>query len=495
MAAAPATLIGCSRSATSEKLKPKIRLIYLLRAEVKTGPGWPNVGYDFRPDIEAIGSALSSREIDVVATQVTGRAQAEAVAERDEQSGIDGYVVYQMDSWEGEILTFAQTGKPVLYVDFRFGGSGGFLPYNSNFINSWYRWKFRNVGFVSSSRLADVLAAVDCLALVIRDASPTTFGAQAARIRKSLTPPAGKLDPQVDELAVLSPQECVLQLKNSKIVVVGNRTTAAASSIFGIPLTEVRYSDLDVAWQGADRDEAAMLAQRWQQAALDVVDVPFETLRSSAAMYLGMKALLKTHQANAIAVNCFGGFLGGHLHAYPCLGFHELGNEGLVGACEGDVRSAATMLAFSTLTRGRPGFISDPVLDTSKRQIVYAHCVAPTKVLGPLGPASPFKLMTHSEDRTGASVRAILPANYLTTTLQLHGVRKEILLHQAVALDNDPDDRACRTKLCAEPLGDFEKLFTMWGQWGWHRVTFYGDLKPAAYALADATGWQVVEEA
>ena len=43
--------------------------------------------------------------------------------------------------------------------------------------------------------------------------------------------------------------------------------------------------------------------------------------------------------------------------------------------------------------------------------------------------------------------------------------------------------------------GDIEKLFTMWDRWGWHRVTFYGDLKKPVYALADAIGWKVIEEA
>jgi hypothetical protein len=60
---------------------------------------------------------------------------------------------------------------------------------------------------------------------------------------------------------------------------------------------------------------------------------------------------------------------------------------------------------------------------------------------------------------------------------------------------NDPDDRACRTKLCAEPLGDIEKLFAQWDQWGWHRVTAYGDLKEPVQALAAALGWTVVPEA
>ena len=237
------------------------------------------------------------------------------------------------------------------------------------------------------------------------------------------------------------------------------------------------------------------MAERWQSSALEVVGVSFETLLTSAAMYLGMKSVLKKHDANAITVNCLGGFYGGHIHAYPCLGFHELCNEGLVGGCECDTNSTATMLAFATLTNGRPGFISDPVIDTSKRQIIYAHCVAPNKIFGPDRETNPFRIMTHSEDRAGASVQSILPLNYLTTTLQINDERKEILFHQAVAVDNDPDDRACRTKLCADPVGDIEKLFTQWNRWGWHRVTFYGDLKEPVFALADAMGWKVIEEA
>jgi hypothetical protein len=116
-------------------------------------------------------------------------------------------------------------------------------------------------------------------------------------------------------------------------------------------------------------------------------------------------------------------------------------------------------------------------------------------VFGPSGETNPFRIMTHSEDRNGASVQSILPVNYLTTTLEISSERKEILFHQAISVNNDPDDRACRTKLCAEPLGDIEKLFTMWDTWGWHRVTFYGDLKEPVHALADRIRWSVVEEA
>jgi hypothetical protein len=121
--------------------------------------------------------------------------------------------------------------------------------------------------------------------------------------------------------------------------------------------------------------------------------------------------------------------------------------------------------------------------------------VASNRAFGPNGPANPFQILTHSEDRQGASVRSILPLGYMTTSVEVSDPDKAVILHQAKAVGNNPDDRACRTKLCAEPEGDIEKLFTMWDKWGWHRVTFYGDLKKPVYDLAAALGWTVVEEA
>jgi hypothetical protein len=90
------------------------------------------------------------------------------------------------------------------------------------------------------------------------------------------------------------------------------------------------------------------------------------------------------------------------------------------------------------LTNGRPGYISDPVIDTSTNQIIYAHCVAANKPFGPDGPSNPYEILTHSEDRQGASVRSVLPAGYMTTTLEFAPDRKQILFHQAKSVDNIP---------------------------------------------------------
>jgi L-fucose isomerase-like protein len=265
--------------------------------------------------------------------------------------------------------------------------------------------------------------------------------------------------------------------------------------VLGIEVIAVDFKELAAACASADPDQARAVVERWKSAARRVtLDDASVTLEKSARMFLAQQAVMKKHQAEAITINCLGGFYGGNLPAYPCLGFVELLDAGLIGACEADLLSTATMIAMKHLV-GRPGFISDPVLDTSTRQIIYAHCVAPTKMFGPAGAANPFEILTHAEDDRGASVRSFLPPGYLTSTMEIHPGRKEVLFHRAKAVDNLVMDRACRTKLAGEVVGDMEKLFTHWDEYGWHRVTFYGDLREPVKELAAALKLKFVEEA
>ncbi len=473
--------------------KMRIRIVYSLHAPQQPGPDWPNVGFDFRPVMQRITSALTQQcpGFEFVTSMATGPDQAQAILEQDKSTGVGGYVVYQLNCWNRVVQTIAASGKPVLYADFQFGGSGGFLVYTAGFLRS----ETPNVGFVASSRMEDVVAAVKCFEKVRQGGSVVDFVAATAQVRMARTPKAGDLNCKPDPLKTLSTRDCLARMKQSKILAVRNQESGPAEPLAGIPMERVSFAEVNEAWKNADKDESKAVADRWQKNANAVIGVSRETLETSAAMYLGMKEVLKKHDANAITINCLGGFYGGHIHAYPCLGFHELNNEGLIGGCECDVRSTATMVTVTALTQGRPGYISDPVIDTSKRQIIYAHCVASNKVFGPKGPTNPFTIMTHSEDRQGASVRSIVPVGYMTTTLEIEQSRKEILFHQGKAVENDPDDRACRTKLAVEPIGDIEKLFGEWDQWGWHRVTVYGDLKEPIFALADAMGYKVREEA
>lgn len=470
----------------------RIRIVYVLFGPKQPRPTWPNLGFDFVPVMKGLEAELARQcpEWQFVTSMASTEEEAKKILADDQATGIDGYLVYQMNNWPRVIQTIVTSGKPVLYADFTYAGTGGFLTYNAAFLRS----ALPNVGFVSSSNLQDLVEAVKEFKGFQKGRSPAEFAAATARLRQQRTPGRSDTRCAPDSVECLSINECLGRLKESKILAIRDQKSATAPDVMGIPVVYIPFAELNELAQKADRDEVRAWADRWEKGAQRIEGVSRETIESSAAMYLGQKALMKQHSANAITINCLGGFYGNHISAYPCLGFCQLVDDGVVGACECDVRSTAAMVAITTLTKGRPGYISDPVMDSSKREIIYAHCVAPTKVFGPSGPSNAYEILTHSEDRQGASLRSLLPVNYLTTTVQFEPARKEILFHQAKAVGNDTNDRACRTKLRAQPMGDFEKLFSMWDVWGWHRVTFYGDLKEPVYALADAAGWKVVEE-
>ena len=494
IAGAAGILTGTNALSKQEQTsKTRIRIIYSLHEVVQPRPDWPNVGFDFAPFMSKVRAELESRcpGFEFVVSMAKGEEEASAILEEDRMSRVDGYLVYQLNCWNRVVQTIVNSGKPVLYADFQYGGSGGFLVYTAGFL----RQKAPNLGFVASSRIEDLAEAVKCFELTKNGGSPADFVAATEQVRLNGTPAPGNLSCTRDDLSLITTEECIQRMRSSRILAVEDQNAREADDLFGVPMEYITFAEINEAWKNADQDRSHEIAEKWRRNAFEVIDVSDETLLTSAAMYLGMKEVLKRHNANAITVNCLGGFYGGHIQAYPCLGFHELNNEGLIGACECDESSTATMVMVTALTQGRPGYISDPVIDTSKRQIIYAHCVAPSKVFGPEGTANPYSIMTHSEDRQGASVRSILPLGYMTTSLKVNQERKEILLHQGKTVANDPDDRACRTKIAAEPIGDIEKLFTQWDQWSWHRVTVYGDLKEPVFDLADRMGWQIVTEA
>ncbi len=473
--------------------KPRVRLVF--SHTPSTGPIWPNIGYDFEPRKREIATKLAALcpNVEFLPVTAMNAAGAKKLLDEDKTKNIDGDLVCLEACWTDVPAAILATGKPTILADDLFCGSGEWLIQNA----AARRQKLKAAG-ISSSRIEDLADAARCFELLKKPGgSVDAFLAAVNASRKKNTKPAGDMACASDPVKVAGIGECLNQLKSATILAIGGGWPDAVKTIrevFGINGVATDFKELQQAYLKADLDDAHKWADRWIGQAEKVIEPTKAEIQKSGAMYLAMKEVMRRHNAQAITINCLGGFYGGHLQAYPCLGFRQLNDDGLVGGCECDLRSATTMVILGHLF-GRPGMISDPVIDTSKNRIIYAHCVGPTKVFGPQGPSNPYHIRSHSEDRKGAAIRAILPLGYLVSTLEFNATRKEVIFHQGKTVENVDEDKACRTKLAVEVKGDIEKLMGEWDQWSWHRVTVYGDVKEPIFAMAKALGLKIVEEA
>ncbi|UCE98901.1 MAG: hypothetical protein JSV82_06865 [Planctomycetota bacterium] len=438
-------------AAAGSSEKAKVRLIFT--HEPPENATWPYIGFDYEGRKKELTDKLRKAcpYIEFLSDTAKNTDDAKKILEADKE--VDGYLIYMLGLWTQAPQTIAASSRPTLFVDDLYGGSGEFL----SAIADARRKKLKVTG-VSSTRFEDVVEAVKCF-------------------------------------------DCIKKLRSSVILNVGagpdwwgHVPAKVIEQDFGLRVVDITFEQLDEAYKKADQAEAVKWADRWMKNAEKIVEPSRQTIEKSGAMYLAMRDLMNRHKAQAITVNCLGGFYGGHMTAYPCLGFFQLNNDGLVGTCEADMVSTFTTLIMAYLVK-RPGYISDPVIDTAKNQVIYAHCVAPNKVFGPDGPTNPYHIRSHSEDRKGAAIRSLLPLGEMTTTVQFDPQKKKVLLHQGKSVANIDEDKACRTKLAVEVKGDIDKLLNYWDQWGWHRVTYYGDLKRPVEHIAALLGYEVVEEA
>jgi len=429
--------------------KPRIRLVFSHIPPDR--PTWPNIGYDYEGRKRELTARLTRAlpGIDFLPVTVQSQKGAEAILQQDRD--IDGYLVYLVGIWTGAARAIASSGRPTILVDDFFAGSGEFLiEYAAA------RRKGLKVAGVSSSRFEDVVEAAACF-------------------------------------------ECLKKMQSSKILDVTDSqgywgNPQVIKEVLGPETIKIGSGEINEAYSRVDRLQADKWASYWIRKAEKVVEPTQEEIKRSGAMYVAMLDLLNRYEAQAITVDCLSLFYAGKLPAYPCLGFCQLNSDGQVGACEGDLPST-TMMLLATYLAGRPGYISDPVVDTANNQIIYAHCVAPTRVFGPQGPSNPYRIRNHSEDRKGAAIQSLLPAGELVTSFELNTETREIVIHQAVTKGNLEEDKACRTKLVAEVRGDINKLLGEWDRFGWHRVTVYGDLKRQLEIVAALAGLKIVYEA
>ena len=85
----------------------------------------------------------------------------------------------------------------------------------------------------------------------------------------------------------------------------------------------------------------------------------------------------------------------------------------MYGVCEADFQSTMTQLLVTSFS-GKPGFVSVPTFDTSRNEVIHAHCVAATCLRGLGGERSPYIVRTHMEDEKGVSIQVEMPVRELS---------------------------------------------------------------------------------
>jgi len=305
---------------------------------------------------------------------------------------------------------------------------------------------------------------------------------------------------EIDQIAAL--MRVAPRLRQTRIIVVrGPRGTAAACSTeqvkkkLGVELVPVTVEQTLQAHEAVDIKAAEAEAERyWLSKAKKIVEPSRKEIINSARFYLAMKNMMMKERAQATtSSNCMGG------PAKCCLTYSKLNDLGLVGACEGDMDSTLTMLIFA-YAFGIPGFISDPVFDTSSNALIHFHCTSATKMDGPAGKRLPFTIRTQSDSERGVSLDVENRIGQVVTCAKLIDL-DTMLISTGKIFKITHDELGCRTQFWTE-VADARKMFHNWGagilKGGvmtlLHRAVFYGDHLENIKKLGVLMGFKVVEE-
>ena len=482
--------VAATAAETPDGNPVRVGLVFLSKQKAS----WPHPEFDIVAREKQVHDLLAKGcpGIEFVPVAVRNPADVKkAIALKDQ---VDGYLVYIVTlTWnlQRTLTPIGKVGKPMIVADEFLGGSGVFLCGYSVLC----RQGIPAAG-VATTRLEDLVAVARCFAGVKKPGVTQASFAEACRqVYRKTFAKAGKMTCRDDPVSLTDIGTCVEQFRKSRFLIVGRGRAGTEQDFLGAKGIYVGFDELKALYDKADRDKAAEWADRWAKEADKVVEANPEWIRKAGAVHLATLELLKRHGTDTVTMNCLGGFGSGRLPAYPCLGFMQLLNDGGHGVCEAMPDDTLSMLMGRILT-GRPGYVSDPVLDTSKNQIVYAHCVATTKVFGPEGKSNMYRIRTlHNHDPRGTCAQSFLPEGYMTTSFRTSAGRKQMVIHQAKAVGNLDSKYGCRTQLVGEVRGDIGNLFQQWDHFGWHRVTVYGDVKEPLIEFGKALGLTIIEEA
>ena len=209
------------------------------------------------------------------------------------------------------------------------------------------------------------------------------------------------------------------------------------------------------------------------------VELSDDGIRRGVELYIGLKYLARKYNANIVTISGCMLYGASKWGSTPCLAFSLLDDDGLLGVCEGDM----TNLVAKTLLRyiaNRPAVFANPSIPPKGVEAVFAHCTAPTKLLGYNTKGFRYNITTHFESDSPAAIKVLFEAMHKVTLLNLsfdlsHAV---IARGEVVGYTDYP---ICRSQIKIR-FSDISKLYNKAKGFHWSYV--YGDyVDELKYAL------------
>jgi L-fucose isomerase-like protein len=288
----------------------------------------------------------------------------------------------------------------------------------------------------------------------------------------------------------------VHHLRKSKVLVgvaTPDRVKQMADSFgkhFGTTFQFVTGPEFREAFDATDERKAQKEADEFVRGALRVVEPTPKEILDGLRFYLALANMLKQEKANALTIDCFGTLAANTLPGYPCVAWSKFNDAGLYGVCEADLNSTMTQMLVTSYS-GMPGFVSDPVFDISRNEVIHAHCVAATKMKGINGPSYPYIVRSHLETNEGVVLQVLMPSQETVTVARFSGPSR-LLVSTAEVTGPVDSDRGCRSQIRTR-VSDAEKWLQNFTA-GLHRVVFYGDHVRDIERMGRLMGFQTVRE-
>jgi len=442
-------------------VKPRVSAWFVRQKTDRYYMGWPGAAYDVKARQAEYTRVLTGAakglgvELELAQGPVTELEQVAALIKRCQESPPDGVVLISMclnTSWD-KITQFAVKRPPALPLIV-------YSPKGTSFSDNVQR-------FVEATR------------------ETRTFLASTSDV--------DWLEYGLRMLHTLS------QIKRTRICVVqGSRPSDLVLERVGSTLRYVHFHRFSEEYKKVTAgDEVRAMADLYSRTAQKTVEPSGADMLEAAKIYTVCRRVMEAEQCDAIAVDCLP-HVRGRTTPPPCLAFSRLNDEGRIAACQADW-PAAISLRLVWLLLGRPGFMQNNCVDTTRNTLMGSHCTCPLRLEGPDQGPAPFILRSHAESDLGVATQVLWPVGQEVTILKFSDTAwgaapkdpkscaSSILLGTGKIVRNldNPPSGGCRTSLEFEVhgAGDVRKLKHLH-----HQLLVLGNHKERLRAYCELAG-------